>query len=1119
MPLMPRARQERKFAAVLFADLVGSTSLAEQADPEVVQSVVGRAFDGLAQVIERYGGHLEKFMGDAVLAVFGAPLVHEDDPERAVRAALEIQAVLSELNRDFAAEGKPQLIMRIGIEAGEVLVDLDRVAGPRDRMVTGDAVNTAARLQAAAEPGRVIVGPAVYMSTRVVVDFRELPPLTLKGKAEPVPAWEALRVKSRRPERAPLGLEAKLIGRDEELALLKQTFHRMQSEGRPALITVLGPAGAGKSRLALELFRYLEGLAQPVIWRKGRCLAYGNVSYSALAEAVKVECQILEDDPPETVGLKVSRAVEELFGDPALAPHIEVLVGSGREHHFSREDLFDAWRRFLERMAARKALVLTMEDIHWADDGLLDFIDHLADWAQGPILILALARAELLERRPGWGGGKRNYSAIYLEPLTRKETEAMVEDLLSTRLPDELTQVVVDRSDGNPLFVEEIIRMFVDRGVIRAEAARWDVVRPVEQVEVPRSIQALIAARLDSLPSEEKAIVQDAAVVGRAFWLGAVQRLSGRSQREAQEALNRLRLKGLVVTREPPTFSGELEFAFRHALIRDVAYESLPKSLRADRHVEVAGWAEEQAGERREEIAELLATHYLQALRFLDELGEINDRRDNVERKGFRWAKAAADRALRLWQQREAVRWFRTALELAGRIGLPKQEQASLWEWYARAGEEAEPYQEVAQALEHALALFDEVGNERDASRVQARLAWVAFLSGREEEVLPRAERAIARLEALGESRDLAIALHVRGWYMFRRVRYDEAERDLRRAIEMADRVGDQVTRGHAMVSLAFVFQQTGRGKECIALFEDALELARRAGDLSLLLRAQLHICGALEEILGEYRRAEALVREGLELARRTGNVGNIGWMEVMLSDQLFEMGKLEESERAARNGLEASRAVGEPLVVGYALERIALIHALRGQLEEAEQSLEELRPIVQENPEPWIQGWPPLVAGLVAQGRGREEEAARILAEGARPLLGRLFVYGGKSLLLECVRSLVRVGRAAEALPFRDRLQRLAASSTPARAFLAWADGLLEPEPDKARALLADAARQLEALEHRVEVGRCLIDVAQAEHRLRIDPTPTLARAREILVSSGATLFLREVNAAPEST
>jgi class 3 adenylate cyclase len=461
-------RAERKFATALFADLVGSTALAEREDPEVVQAVVGRAFDRLAEEIARYEGLLEKFMGDAVLAVFGVPRAHEDDADRAVRAALEMQAVLSELNHGFAEEGKPQLAMRIGVEAGEVLVDVERASGPRDRMLTGDAVNTAARLQSAAEPGRVIVGPGVHEATKDVIEYRELPALDLKGKAEPLPAWDALRIRAKqRGERPELGMQARLVGREEELAVLIQTFERVRSEGRPALVTVAGPAGVGKSRLGREFERYVEGLPTFIYWRRGRCLAYGNMTYSALADAIKAQCEILEDDAVDVALKKVEGAVEELFGGAEVVGQVGALIGVGEPGAYSREDLFDAWRRFFERMAARYPLVLVFEDVHWADDGLLDFVEYLGDWAQGPILTVALARPELFERRPMWGGGKRNAASIALDPLSADESVAMVDDLLAGALPSGLERLVAERSEGNPLFVEEIVRKLIDDGVLR----------------------------------------------------------------------------------------------------------------------------------------------------------------------------------------------------------------------------------------------------------------------------------------------------------------------------------------------------------------------------------------------------------------------------------------------------------------------------------------------------------------------------------------------------------------------------------------------------------------------------------------------------------------------------
>ena len=1113
----PRARKERKLATALFADLVGSTALAERTDPEVVQSVIGRTFDRAAHEIERHGGLLEKFIGDAILAVFGVPTVHEDDPERAVRAAFAVQEVLAELNEGFAEEGRPRLDLRIGIEAGEVLVDLDRAAGPRDRMLTGDAVNTAARLEQSAEPGRIVVGPAVHAATEERIEYRALSPLVLKGKTEPVHAWEAVRPKSGpRGQRAPLRLEARLVGRDEELAQLERTLRRVRTEARPALVTVLGPAGIGKSRLAFELVQRLEDLPDATTVRKGRCLSYGNVSYSALAEALKAECGVLDDDPPDVVSEKASAAIERLFGDRALAPYVEVLIGSVREHRFGRDDLFDAWRRVLEQIAARSPLVLVLEDLHWADDGLLDFVEHLAGWAKGPIFILALTRPELLERRPAWSEGELGDATIHLDPLTSEQTETMLEDLLAARLPPVLTRIVLERGEGNPLFSEEIVRMLIDRGVIRpAEGARWELAGPVDAVEVPRSIQALIAARLDSLPSEEKAILQDASVIGRTFSAGALRHLSDLSGARVQEALEGLRAKDLVDAREPCEPSDEAELSFHHVLIRDVAYDSLPKALRADKHVATARWAEEQAGDRREEIAELLATHHLQALRWLDELGEVDGRRREAERDGYRWARVAGQRARRVWQQREAVRWFRTALDLAGRVGERDDALASLWESYAMASEGVETYPNVIQAWEEALARYELA---KDVGRVEASSAHTALWAGHFEDAAERATRAVGRLEPNGDSSDLALALFALGRCELWRDDLDRAEPLLRRARDVADRVGDRTTEANAAISLGWALQARGRGDETVRLFEEALEVAREVGDLSLLIDALEAVFTAAIEVRGDYRRAEALGREFVELSRRSGNVAKLGRAQLNLGYLFREMGRLDEAGEPIRAALEAARVVHDPIQLAFCHAILALVRSTRAELEDTERSLGEFRAILEEErigSAMYTEEVGALIAGYVAIGRGRDVLAADILAEGSRRVTDeRLSVWMGQLLLLECVKALVRLGRRDEANSERDRLAILAAGNVPPRAFLAWADGLLETDPRVARDHLCEAVARFEALDRRIDLGRCLIDLAGAQRRSGEDHRPALDRGRRILESSGALLFLRDVRA-----
>jgi len=1102
-------RSERKFATAVFADLVGSTTLSEREDPEVVRSVVGRTFDRLVREIERYGGVTEKFVGDAVLAVFGVPTVHEDDPERAVRAALGMQGSVAELNRELATERGLELSLRIGIEAGEVLVELDHITGSRDRMLTGDAVNTAARLQAAADPGQVIVGPAAHAAAKRAIEFRELGPLSLKGKADPVPAWEAVGARTRTGgERPPARLRSPLIGRDEELALLAQTFRRVASEGRPGLVTIFGPAGVGKSRLAFELARSLADRAR---WRKGRCPAYGSASYSALADAVKAECGILEDDTSDVVVGKATRTVERLLGTSDVAPAIATLVGSGSAYGLNREELFDSWRRFLERMAAAAPLVLQLEDLHWADEGLLDFVEHLADWAEGPLLVLTLARPELLQTRPGWGGGKRNYVAVYLDPLSPEETRAMLEALLPAGLPDAVCRLIVERSEGYPLFTEEVVGMLIDRGLLRSDGrGGWTFEGLPDAIEVPPSIQALIAARIDTLPTAEKAILQDAAVVGRTFWLGAVRRLSDIDHDTARRTLGRLRVKEMVVGRDAATFSGEAEYLFRHVLIRDVAYESLPKSVRARKHVQVADWASEQAGERSDEIAALLATHLGEALRYRDELGEREDL--DLVRDALRWSRAAGRRSLGLWEHREAARWFRVAADLGERAGRAAEERAADLESYARAAEAVESYAVVAEASERALDLYLELGRDANAGRIEAWLAHVAFQSGDEAGIVRWAERALARLEPLGDGRDLALALVYLGWYRHRTGHDDEAEPLLARAVGVAERVGDPVVSGEAMLALGMLKDKSGRTEEGMALLGSALDVARRARDLPFLLRALLVVSEAEELVEGNYERAASLVREGADLAKRAGHVEQIAWMQGNLADYLVDMGLLREAEVCAREGLEAARVTGEVARTGYSLLMLAWILTLRDRLDEAERLLSEVGPVLTQMRETYHEGWAALIAGTIARARGDAAASERILLEGARSATGRLEAWAGQLLLTECIRLLAHDGRAEEARPFRDELARIAEASNPTRTFLAWADALTESDAGRARDVLVRVADELARLARRLDHGRCLVDLAARERALGLDPEPILLRARDVFESCGAALLVREI-------
>jgi class 3 adenylate cyclase/tetratricopeptide (TPR) repeat protein len=1107
-------RKERKVATALFADLVGSTALTEREDPEIVQSVIGLAFDRIAAEISRHEGLLEKFMGDAVLAVFGVPRAHEDDAERAVRAAIEMQGLLAELNRELAAEGKPTLAMRIGIEAGEVLVDLERATGPRDRMITGDAVNTAARLQAAAEPGHIVVGPGVHASTKEVIEYRELGPIALKGKREPVLAWRALRIRARtRGERSRLGLEARLVGRDEELAVMEQTLRRVETEGRPALLTIVGPAGVGKSRLVSELERLVEERPDVLYWRRGRCLAYGNPSYSAFAEAIKAQCEIAGDDPAEVAARKADAALAELGGDERLAPALHALVGAAEARGASREELFDAWRSFLERMAARYPLVLALEDLHWADDGLLDLVEHVADWAQGPILIVATARAELFDLRPGWGGGKRNAVSLSLDPLSVEEGEAMLDELLHGSLEPALKRTIVSRSEGNPLFLEEIVRKLIDEGVLRpTEADRWVPMGSLADVEIPGSVQRLIAERLDGLPLEDKLVLQDAAVIGRVFWLGAVAELTGLEPDEVRRALGRLRQKELVVRHEPSSFSHEEEFAFRHNLIRDGAYDALPKALRADKHAGVARWASRSAGDRAEGIAALVATHLLEAIRYLEELAEVGPRLAELQAEAFRWAAIAAERSASLWLQAEAVRWFRTAERLADELGLPPEDRIDLARAHALSSWGLDEISETERVVRRALAIATALGDPVAAGWAHARLVLPLLMEARDEDAEAAGRRAVAILEPLGEREELADAMNRLGWYLWRRGRTEEAEPLLRRAVAMAERVGSRLVAAESTQTLGVCLAYMGRPAEAVRTMEEAYRLAKEVGDFANLMRCSNNLPSVLADLASDHERALAVLEEGLEAARRAGARSHTGWLMGGRGDVLFRLGRLREAEAAQREAIEVARSSGDQPLIGMRLSGLAVCLAYQGRLDEAEAAHRESVPIIRANPEPQSWMFVPLIEGYLALARGRREEAIAAFRRTIELLEPYTFEPAPEAFA-DLVRLLVRDGRAEEAAAYRTLRERGRAPATRANALVV--EGLLAEDPAEAVRALAEAVGGFDAVGMRVDAARARIDLARAMARRGEDPRSVLDEARTLLADCGAAAFTSELEEA----
>jgi class 3 adenylate cyclase/tetratricopeptide (TPR) repeat protein len=661
----PQAREERKVVTVVFCDLVGFTAQSDNADPEDVRARLLAYHVRVRREVERYGGAVDKFIGDGIMAVFGAPAAHEDDPERAVRSALEMLHAVKELN---GTDPGLDLQIRVGVMTGEAVV----VLGDREsEAVVGDVVNTAARLEGLAPAGGVLVGETTWRATRRAIAYRAAGSVVAKGKAEPLPVWEALEPIAR------LGVDVgsrgrtPLVGRQGELGRLGEALARVRADRAPRQVTLVGAPGIGKSRLVAELLAAVDAEAELTTWRQGRSLPYGEgVTFWALGEMIKAQAGILESDDAGATRAKLAAMAAGLLADPAEARwvegHLRPLVGlagdAGGVGLDRQHEAFAAWRRLLEALAAQGPTVLVFEDLHWADDALLDFVEHLLDWSGDvPLLVVAAARPELLARRPGWGA-RPNADLVQVGPLGEHDTARLLAALLDTSvLPAELQAALLERAGGNPLYAEEYVRMLTDRGLL-------DTRRPGRAVEadalpLPETVQGLIAARVDALGAEEKAVLADAAVVGTVVWLGALAALAGRPAEAVRDHLQVLEARDFLRAERRSAVAGESQYSFRHVLLRDVAYRQIPRAARADKHRRAAEWIASLTPDRAEDRAELLAHHYSRALEFARAA-----RREDTAMLAGRARVAlgeAGDRATALHAFDAAARFYAAALELA----------------------------------------------------------------------------------------------------------------------------------------------------------------------------------------------------------------------------------------------------------------------------------------------------------------------------------------------------------------------------------------------------------------------------------------------------------------------
>jgi len=887
---------ELRQVSVLFCDLVGFTPLAESRDPEEVRELLSGYFELARGIVSRYGGVVEKFIGDAVMAVWGAPVAREDDAERAVRAGLDLVAAVCSYGAERA---QVEISARVGVVTGMAAT----TETPEEGFVVGDRVNTAARIQSVAPPGCCYVDESTKRATDAAIVYADAGSHQLKGKAEPVHLHRALRVvagvggalKSE-------GLEAPFVGRDRELRLVKDLFHASAEEKRAHLVSVTGIAGIGKSRLAWEFYKYMDGLSSVFRWHRGRCLAYGDgVAYWALAEMVRGRAGILEGEDAVSAVAKLRASVDEHLSDPDerrwVEPRLAHLLGIEERSARDKEDLFAAWRLFFERMSEVHPVVMSFEDMQWADTSLLDFIEYLLDWSRShAIFVLTLSRPEIVERRSNWGAGRRNFTSIYLEPLSQAAMRELVTGLVPG-LPDEVRDRILDHSEGVPLYAVETVRMLIDRGLLVREGASYRPAGPLGALEVPETLQALIAARLDGLSPGERALLQEAAVVGKTFSKESLSALCGIAPDAVGELLASLVRKEVISLQADPRSPDRGQYAFLQDLVRVVAYETLPKRDRKDKHLAVAAYLLETWGTDEDEFVEVVASHYLEAYRLAPQAPDA----EVVRAKAREMIMRAGERAAALAAADGAQHYFEQALELTD----DTPEKASLQE---RAGQMALLVGKTEHARAHfedAISTLESMGETHASARVSARLGEIDYLEERLEQGIERMERAFSLLADEDPDADLAaLAAQLGRLHLFSGA-HDLALLRIEFALVLAEKFHLHEQFSQALNTKAVLLEFQGRYEEATVLLEHALQVALD-NDLSAAALRAYNNLAAFFDGADRYGDAQALMSEGLELARR---VGERTWEMGLLTMAIGPMASAGEWDEALKRVAEARRA------------------------------------------------------------------------------------------------------------------------------------------------------------------------------------------------------------------
>ena len=1088
-PLAPPAgpQAERRLVTVLFADLVGFTPFSEERDSEDVRETLTRYFDLASVVVARYGGTIEKFIGDAVMAVWGTPTAREDDAERAVRAALELLDAVGTLGGGLSA--------RAGLLTGEAAVTL---GATNQGMVAGDLVNTAARLQSAAPPDAVLVGEATYRASAPRSRFEPAGEQSLKGKQAPVAAWRAIRVVAERGGRGRADLlEAPFVGRDDELRLLKDLFHATSREGRARLISVTGPAGIGKSRLAWEFEKYLDGLVEPVWWHHGRSPAYGQgITFWALGEMVRSRCGLEEGADDATTRARVTDMLaahvpsqsERAWIEPAL---LTLLGVQGTV--VAADELFARWRLLFERLSATGIVVMVFEDLHWADPGTLDFIDHMLDWAKAiPILIVTLARPELLAQRPDFGVGRRSFASIALEPLPEPAVRALLAGLVPD-LPAEAVRRIVARAEGIPLYAVETVRMLLAEGRLVLRDGTYAVAGDITALSVPETLTALIAARLDALDATDRSLILDAAVLGQRFTLDALAAVSGLDPAVLEPRLRGLVRRELLALEADPRSPERGQYGFVQALIREVAYNTLAKRDRKERHLAAARHFESIGSD---ELSGALARHYLAAHENAPDGAEA----DALAVQARITLRAAGDRALALGSWLQATELLRSALT----VTTADEERAEILERLGDAAVGAAHAVEAVEPYESAAAIHAAQGRPSAAARLLARVGQTLVSIKRHGEALERLDEAVAMYEGVVGRAEMAAlrSQQARALYFLG---------EARRSVEIADAVLE-VAEHEALVAVladtlitkASALGTLGRPREADALFDLGIRLAEERGTQYTRLRGIQNRTVAASE--RDAVAALAQTQAGLAIARQLGAesflrnfVSNLGYVG-------YRTGDFDLVERELAAALEWR---SDPADEAMIIDNLISVRIARGQ--DAAPLLHRMEEIAGSPDNPTLHGLYLDTLAMLDEQQGRYREAADRWREamGGSPEMepqswGRV------------ARALLWAGDAAGASALAEAYAEVAATmpivAASGRSIRAGAAWMLDRRPDAIGQFL-EAHDALLAVGARWDAAMVALDAGYAGAAGDATVDRLLDEARAFLELIGAMPFVAKVD------